>query len=152
MPTISNYTYDELSTGQRATFARQVSDRDIEGFAEICGDRNPVHLDDEFAARTAFGGRIAHGMLTGAFISAALAMTLPGPGTVYLSQSLRFRAPVKPGDEITVELEVIEKLDRRRRVTLDCKAYNQARKLVVSGTAEVMAPEEKMMIELPEPD
>jgi acyl dehydratase len=96
-----------------------------------------------------FKGRIAHGMLTGALISAALAMELPGPGTIYLSQSLRFRLPVKIGDTITIKLEVTNKQDKRQLVTLDCKAYNQDDKLVASGNAEVMAPSEKLLIERP---
>jgi 3-hydroxybutyryl-CoA dehydratase len=108
-----------------------------------------VHLDADFAAGTLFKGRIAHGMLTGALISAALAMELPGPGTIYLSQSLRFRLPVKIGDTITIKLEVTDKQDKGQFVTLDCKAYNQEDKLVASGSAKVKAPSEKLVIERP---
>ena len=111
---------------------------------------NPVHLDADFAANTPFKERIAHGMLTGAFISAALAMELPGPGTIYLGQTLRFRLPVKIGDTITVNLEVTEKRDDKKFVTLDCKAVNQKGKTVASGSAEVMAPGEKVAIERPD--
>ena len=89
-------------------------------------------------------------MLTGAFISAALAMELPGPGTIYLGQTLRFRLPVKIGDTITVNLEVTEKRDDKKFVTLDCKAVNQKGKTVASGSAEVMAPGEKVLIERPD--
>ena len=149
MPQISNFTYEEISLGQTATYTRTVGEREIQLFAAASGDVNPVHLDEDFAASTQFKGRIAHGMLTGAFISAALAMKLPGPGTIYLGQSLRFRLPVKIGDTITVNLEVIEKKDRRQYVTLECKATNQDGKVVASGTAEVMAPSEKMVIEAP---
>ncbi len=149
MPQISNFTYEEISLGQTATYTRTVGEREIQLFAAASGDVNPVHLDEDFAASTQFKGRIAHGMLTGAFISAALAMKLPGPGTIYLGQSLRFRLPVKIGDTITVSLEVIEKKDRRQYVTLECKATNQDGKVVASGTAEVMAPSEKMVIEAP---
>ena len=149
MPQISNFTYEEISLGQTATYTRTVGEREIQLFAAASGDVNPVHLDEAFAAGTQFKGRIAHGMLTGAFISAALAMELPGPGTIYLGQSLRFRLPVKIGDTITVSLEVIEKKDRRQYVTLECKATNQDGKVVASGTAEVMAPSEKMVIEAP---
>ena len=149
MPQISNFTYEEISLGQTATYTRTVGEREIQLFAAASGDVNPVHLDEDFAASTQFKGRIAHGMLTGAFISAALAMELPGPGTIYLGQSLRFRLPVKIGDTITVSLEVIEKKDRRQYVTLECKATNQDGKVVASGTAEVMAPSEKMVIEAP---
>ena len=146
MPQLSNHTFDEIHIGQTASFQRAVSVRDIELFAEVSGDQNPVHLDEDFARTSRFGERIAHGMLTGAFISAALAMELPGPGTVYLSQSLRFRLPVKIGDEIRVELEVTEKNERRQQVTIDCKAFNQDGKVVASGSAEVLAPGEKLEI------
>ena len=149
MAQISNFTFDEISLGQTATYTKQVADRDIQLFAAASGDVNPVHLDDAFAAGTQFKERIAHGMLTGAFISAALAMKLPGPGTIYLGQSLRFRLPVKIGDTITVTLEVTEKQEKRKFVTLDCKARNQNGKVVASGTAEVMAPSEKLVIDEP---
>ncbi len=151
MATLSNFTYDEIYIGQTAHYTKQVESRDILLFAAASGDVNPVHLDEVYAATTVFKGRIAHGMLTGAIISAALAMALPGPGTVYLGQSLKFRLPVKIGDTITVRLEVIEKRGKRKYVTLECKAYNQNEKLVASGTAEVMAPSEKLIIERPNP-
>lgn len=150
MPKLSNFTYDELQVGQTAQYSKKVEERDLSLFAAVSGDANPVHLDAEFAATTVFKERIAHGMLTGAFISAAIAMELPGPGTIYLSQSLRFRLPVKIGDTVTIQLEVTEKKDKRKFVTLDCKAYNQCEKLVASGTAEVMAPADKLLIERPE--
>ncbi|MCB1708212.1 MAG: MaoC family dehydratase, partial [Halioglobus sp.] len=117
MPKLANVTYDEITVGQTASYSRLVEERDIALFAAVSGDVNPVHLDADFAAGTVFGERIAHGMLTGAFISAALAMELPGPGTIYLGQSLRFRLPVKIGDTLTVTLEVTDKQDRRNIVT-----------------------------------
>jgi len=149
MSELSNYTYDEISIGQTATYTKKVEERDVQLFAVVSGDVNPVHLDADFAAGTPFKERIAHGMLTGAFISAALALELPGPGTIYLGQTLRFRLPVKIGDEITVHLEVTDKRDDKGFVTLDCKAVNQAGKTVVTGTAEVMAPREKLQIPRP---
>ena len=149
MSQISNYTYDEISIGQTAEYSKTVTEQDIQLFAIVSGDVNPVHLDAQFAAITQFKERIAHGMLTGAVISAALALELPGPGTIYLGQSLRFRLPVKIGDEITVQLEVTEKRDDKGFVTLDCKAVNQRGKVVASGTAEVMAPTEKLTIDRP---
>ena len=149
MPQLGNYTYNEITIGQTARYSKLIQERDIALFAAVSGDVNPVHLDAEFAANTQFNGRIAHGMLTGAIISAALAMELPGPGTVYLSQSLRFRLPVKIGDTVTIVLEVTDKKDRRQYVTLDCKAYNQHDKLVASGSAEVIAPSEKLTLDRP---
>ncbi len=144
-----NYIYDEIEIGQKASYSKSVTEADIQLFAVVSGDVNPVHLDEDYASTTMFKGRIAHGMLTGAFISAALALELPGPGTIYLGQSLRFKLPVKIGDAITVNLEVTDKRDDRKFVTLSCEAVNQHGKVVVSGTAEVMAPTEK--VDLPRP-
>jgi acyl dehydratase len=146
---LSNYTYDEITIGQKASYTKEIQEKDIQLFAAVSGDVNPVHLDAEFAAGTPFKERIAHGMLTGAIISAALALELPGPGTIYLGQTLRFRLPVKIGDTVTVQLEVTDKRDDKKFVTLDCKAVNQAGKTVASGIAEVMAPAEKMSIPRP---
>jgi len=149
MPQISNYTYDEITIGQTATYSKLIEERDVLLFATVSGDVNPVHLDAVFAATTQFKERIAHGMLSGAVISAAIAMALPGPGTIYLGQSLRFTLPVRLGDTITVNLEVIDKKDKRGIVLLDCKVFNQQEKLVVTGTAEVIAPQEKLVLERP---
>lgn len=147
---LSNFTYDEIQIGQTANYTKTIQLRDIQLFAAASGDINPVHLDANFAATTPFGEQIAHGMLTGALISAALALELPGPGTIYLGQSLKFRLPVKVGDTVSVHLEVTEKKDRKNLVTLVCKALNQHGKLVASGTAEVMAPTQKLLIDRPE--
>jgi len=149
MSALTNYTYDEITIGQTATYSKDITEKDVRLFAHVSGDVNPVHLDAEFAAGTQFKERIAHGMLTGAVVSAAIAMELPGPGTIYLGQSLRFRMPVKLGDSITVNLEVTKKRDDKKFVTLDCKVVNQNDELVATGTAEVMAPSEKMSIERP---
>ena len=120
MSQLENVSYEEITIGQTASYSKTVSEQDIQLFAIISGDANPVHLDEAYAAQTQFQERIAHGMLTGALVSAAIATELPGPGSVYLGQSLRFRAPVKINDRITVKLEVTEKNDRRRFLTLDC--------------------------------
>ncbi|MEH6582523.1 MAG: MaoC/PaaZ C-terminal domain-containing protein [Halioglobus sp.] len=149
MSQLTNYTYDELSIGQTASYTKVIDEKDIQLFAAVSGDVNPVHLDAQFAAGTQFKERIAHGMLTGAIISAALALELPGPGSIYLAQTLRFRLPVKIGDSVTVNLEVTEMKDRRKTVTLDCKAVNQHGKTVATGSAEVMAPAEKLQIPRP---
>ena len=149
MSQICNHTYDEITIGQTATYSKLIEARDVQLFAVVSGDVNPVHLDATFAATTQFKERIAHGMLSGAVISAAIAMELPGPGTIYLGQSLRFTLPVKLGDTITVNLEVIDKKDRRGFVSLECQVFNQHGQLVVTGTAEVMAPREKLVLERP---
>ncbi|TGD76025.1 3-hydroxybutyryl-CoA dehydratase [Mangrovimicrobium sediminis] len=149
MTQLSNYTYDEISIGQRASFERKVEERDIQLFAAATGDVNPLHLDADFAATTRFGERIAHGMLTASFVSAALAMRLPGPGTIFMEQQVRFRLPVRIGDVISVELEVTEKEDKRKAVTLACTARNQDGKAVLTGTAKVVAPAEKLSLPCP---
>lgn len=146
MPHISNYTYDEITIGQTAEYSKHVTALDIELFAAVSGDVNPVHLDPDYAATTPFRGCIAHGMLSGAIISAAIAMELPGPGTIYLGQTLRFTLPVRPGDTLTVRLRVAGKTEKRRIVTLECEVFNQQEQLVVAGTAEVMAPKEKLSV------
>jgi 3-hydroxybutyryl-CoA dehydratase len=126
------------SVGDRAERRVVIGDQRLELFAQATGDRNPVHFDDAYAAGTRFGGRIAHGMLVGGVISALLASDLPGPGTVYLGQELRFRAPVRPGDEVRCEVEVTE-VGERGRVTLATRAW-VGETLVVDGTARVLAP------------
>jgi acyl dehydratase len=153
MPIISNHTFDEITLGQTASSTRVVSAEDVRLFAAASGDFNPLHLDPVYAAGTVFGECIAHGMFTGGLISAALAMQLPGPGTVYLGQELKFLLPVKIGDTLTVELEVIDKKSRRRLVELDCRVTNQHGKKVVAGTARVMAPaqRETVTVTLPAP-
>ena len=124
--------------GDRAERVVVVSDEQLEQFALATGDRNPIHFDDAYAAETRFGGRIAHGMLVGGLISALLANELPGPGTIYLGQELRFRAPVRPGDRVCCEVEVTE-VDGRR-ITLATRAW-VGETLVVDGTARVLAVE-----------
>ena len=149
MSQLENFTFDELSPGQTAEYARTLSEDDIILFAKVSGDVNPVHLDAEFAGTTMFRERIAHGMYTGGLISAALAMKMPGPGTIYLGQNLKFERPVKLGDTITVRLKVLEKMAGKNIVTLDTTATNQHGKPVVSGTATVLAPKEKIRIDAP---
>ncbi len=126
------------SVGDAATLTRVVTDADIAHFADATGDRNPVHLDDAYAAGTRFGGRIAHGMLTAGLVSAAIANELPGAGSVYRSQSLRFRRPVRPGDAVTVRVEVLDVNAGSRRVRLATACTNQDGEVVLDGEAEVV--------------
>ncbi len=137
---ISNRPFDQISVGETASYSRLVTHQEIQLFAAVSGDHNPVHLDPDYAAGTQFGECIAHGMLTGAFVSAAIAMELPGPGSIYLGQSLEFRAPVKLGDTITVNLEVTDKHGRKPWVTIACEVRNQDDTTVARGEAKVMAP------------
>jgi 3-hydroxybutyryl-CoA dehydratase len=129
-----------VAVGQSAEREFAVTDETLEQFAAASGDRNPIHFDDEYAAGTRFGGRIAHGMLTGGFISALIANELPGPGTVYLGQELRFTAPVRPGDTVRVRVEVTE-LGKSGRATLATEAF-VGETLVADGRATVLLPRE----------
>ncbi|MDX1369946.1 MaoC family dehydratase [Pseudomonas sp.] len=145
----SNTPYDALEVGQTASYSKTVEERDIQLFAAVSGDRNPVHLDAEYAATTMFKQRIAHGMFSGALISAAVACELPGPGTIYLGQQMRFTAPVKLGDTLTVRLEILEKLPKFR-VRIATRVFNQNDELVVDGEAEILAPRKQQTVELTE--
>lgn len=117
-------TYDQISIGDKAEVEKTVTETDVYLFAGITGDLNPAHINERASKDTMFGGRIAHGMLSAGFISAVLGMQLPGPGTIYLSQSLKFKAPVKIGDTVRAEATVVEKLEKGR-VRLETKCYNQ---------------------------
>ena len=131
--------FDELSVGQSAEISHVVGAGDIEAFAEVSGDVNPVHLDEAYAKATPFGGRIAHGMLSAAYISAVLGNKLPGPGAIYLSQSLRFRRPVRIGDPVTARVTITALDAAKGHVTL-ATACLVGGKAVVDGEALIMAP------------
>ncbi len=146
---LENFTISEISVGLSKTYSKIVTQKDIILFAACSGDVNPVHVDKDYAATTPFGEPIAHGMLTGALISAAIATQLPGPGSVYRSQSLQFKHPVKVGDSVVVTLTVTEIKERINLVVLDCVAHNQDGKLIAKGVAEVIAPSEKQTLALP---
>jgi len=128
----------EFSIGEEAELTGTISDEDIRTFAQICGDENPLHLDDEYARGTFFGGRIAHGMLVSSLISAVLGTKLPGPGAVYLSQQLRFLAPVRPGDTVTARVEVSDWDAARGRVTLLTEVVNEGGVTVITGEARLV--------------
>jgi 3-hydroxybutyryl-CoA dehydratase len=133
------YGFEDLEPGMEASLARTVSAADILGFAEITGDRNPVHLDPEYAARTVFKEPIAHGMLTAGYISAVFASELPGPGAIYVSQTLNFRAPVKAGDRVVAKVRIVEIYPARRRVRFEC-VCSVGGKPVLEGEAVLMVP------------
>ena len=143
----SNTPYEALEVGQTASYSKTVEERDILLFAAVSGDHNPVHLDAEYAATTMFKERIAHGMFSGALISAAVACTLPGPGTIYVGQQMSFQKPVKLGDTLTVRLEILEKLPKFR-VRIATRVFNQHDELVVDGEAEIIAPRKALTVEL----
>jgi len=129
-----------LEVGARASRTRQIDNAAIRAFVQASGDDNPLHLDDTYAATTQFGKRIAHGMLTASFISAVLANDLPGPGTIYLSQSLQFKAPVFVNDTITATVEVTSYRPDKRITKLITTCTNQDGKVVLEGEAVVIAP------------
>lgn len=139
MHTNTGYSYDELEEGQQYEITRQLMAEDIDAFAKASGDHNPLHTDAEFARAAGFKDRIAHGMLLASWISAALAHSLPGRGTVYLRQSLEFRQPAIPGDWLRIALIVREK-KRRGRVVIECKVCHEDGRDLLRGSAEVLAP------------
>lgn len=141
---IENKTYDEIVVGDSASLQRTLTERDIQLFAVMSGDINPAHVDPEYAKSSLFHEVIAHGLWGGSLISTVLGTLYPGPGTVYIDQSLHFSRPVTLGDTITVSVTVKEKFDRTRHVVLDCKCVNQDGRTVISGAAEVLAPSEKV--------
>ncbi|WP_028399371.1 MaoC family dehydratase [Ectobacillus panaciterrae] len=130
--------YDGIHVGDQASLVKTITDEDIQTFAQLTGDVNPVHLLDAFAQTTMFKERIAHGMLIASYISTILGTKLPGKNTIYLSQNVAFKAPVKIGDTIRVVAEVIQKRDDKKIITLQTNVYNQFDKLVVEGSAAVL--------------
>jgi 3-hydroxybutyryl-CoA dehydratase len=148
MEALENITYDELNIGDSASYTRTLTEEELILFAAVSGDVNPVHLDKEYASKTLFKERIAHGMWSGALISAALATVIPGPGTIYLEQSLNFKRPVKLEDTLTIKLTVLRK-EERNRVAFECEVINQEGKIVVTGEATVIAPTEKISLDRP---
>ncbi len=132
--------FEDLSVGQEARSSNTVTADVIRGFADVSGDRNPVHVDADYAATTIFKERIAHGMLAAAYISAVFGMQLPGPGAIYISQTLNFKAPVKIGDVVVTTVKVAELVPEKRRARFDCVCSVNG-KPVVQGEAVLMVPQ-----------
>jgi Acyl dehydratase len=132
--------FEDLTIGKTAEFSKAITDEDVMTFAEVTGDFNPVHVDEAAAAKTRFGGRIAHGMLSAGLVSAAIGNKLPGAGSIYLGQTLRFTLPVRIGDTITATIAVTEILPKRR-VKLSTICTNQNGEKVLDGEATVMLEE-----------
>ena len=135
-----SYSVTELTIGQFASFSKTISESDIYLFAGITGDTNPAHLNEEYAQDTFFKGRIAHGMLSASLLCAVLGMQLPGPGTIHISQTVAFKAPVYPGDTVTASAEVIDVNPDKNLATLHTKCTNQHGKVVLEGDAVVKPP------------
>ena len=139
MLTLQTLFFEDLSVGMTERYKKTVASSDVIGFAEVTGDRNPIHLSDHFAAKTRFGKRIAHGLYTASLISAVLGTRLPGPGAIYISQTLNFRGPVKIGDTVNVEVAVAELFAEKCRARLACTC-TVANEIVLDGEAWVKVP------------
>jgi 3-hydroxybutyryl-CoA dehydratase len=133
-------TIDQIKLGDKADFQKTITETDVYLFAGITGDLNPAHINQVAAEQTIFKGRIVHGMLVSGLISTVLGMYLPGPGTIYLGQELKFMAPVRMGDTIMAEVEVVEIIAEKNRIKLKTTCYNQDNKIVIDGLATVMPP------------
>src|SRR5262245_53501086 len=144
MEYIENRSFDEMKVGDSASLVRTRTKDDISIFAAMSGDINPAHLDEEYARSDPFHKIIAHGMWGGSLISTLLGTKLPGPGTIYLGQTLTFRRPVALGDTITVSVTAAAKDPERHRITFDCRCLNQKGEIVIAGSADVLAPTEKV--------
>ncbi|MSO88581.1 MAG: MaoC family dehydratase [Rhodospirillaceae bacterium] len=136
---LRGYYLEELSVGMTALYARTITEADVVLFAGISGDVNPVHLNQDFAAATIFGGRIAHGMLTASLLSTVIGTKLPGPGCIYVSQNLRFKAPVRSGDTVQARATITEIIPEKRRVVLTT-VCSVGDKVVIDGEAVIMVP------------
>jgi len=133
------YYIEDLKPGMSESFTKTVSERDVELFGEVSGDVNPLHFDETFAKGTIFKGRIAHGVLSASYISTVLGMKMPGPGTIFMSLTTRFKAPVRIGDTVTATCTVREVNAEKRRVVFDC-VCKVGETTVIDGEAMVMAP------------
>jgi 3-hydroxybutyryl-CoA dehydratase len=131
--------FEDLIVGMEASYVRRVVEQDIHDFATLTGDTNPIHIDDDYASATMFKGRIAHGALTASYIATVLGTILPGPGAIYISQSLNFRAPVRIGDEVKATARIIELLPAKKRAILTCGCSVDG-KTVLEGEALLMVP------------
>jgi 3-hydroxybutyryl-CoA dehydratase len=148
MLTLQRLSFEDLSVGMIEKLSKNVSSSDVVGFAEVTGDRNPIHLSEHFAAKTPFGTRIAHGLYTASLISAVLGTRLPGPGAIYISQTLNFRAPVKIGDTVEVNVTVAELIPEKLRARLVCNCTVDG-EVVLDGEAWVKVPSAKSGRPLP---
>ncbi|HTQ40052.1 MAG TPA: MaoC/PaaZ C-terminal domain-containing protein [Pirellulales bacterium] len=144
MNTIENRTFDEIKIGDSASLVRTLTKEDIDLFAVMSGDVNPAHVDEEYAKSSHFHHIIAHGMWGGALISTLLGTKLPGPGTIYLGQTFKFTKPILLGDAITVSVTAVVKDSKTHHITFDCRCTNQRGETVITGSALVLAPTEKI--------
>lgn len=143
---MNSYTLKQLNVGDKVSLVRAFTEEDVQLFAKVSGDTNPAHLDQEYAKGTMFKDRIVHGMLTASLFSALLGTEMPGLGTIYVGQTLKFLRPVYFGDEITATVTVKELLPERKRVIFECEAVNQQGDTVLVGEATMMPPKESVQL------
>ncbi len=141
---LTSYCFEDLEVGLRGEYRRVITQADVELFAQVSGDNNPLHLDEAFAGSTMFEGRIVHGMYTAAMISAVIGTRMPGPGCIYMSQSLRFLAPVRAGDEVMASVTVAELLPAKRRAKMNTEC-RVGEKVVLAGDALILVPSREQM-------
>jgi 3-hydroxybutyryl-CoA dehydratase len=142
LPALRTLFFDDLKIGMTERLKKTIAASDVVGFAQLTGDRNPIHLSEHFAAKTPFGRRIAHGLYTASLISAVLGTRLPGPGAIYIAQTLNFRAPVRIGDTVSVAVTVAELMPEKSRARLTC-VCKVGRQVVLDGEALVKVPREE---------
>jgi 3-hydroxybutyryl-CoA dehydratase len=140
MEQLKSKTFKELEIGDQGQFTKTVTERDIILFGETSGDVNPVHFDEAYASKTLFKGRIAHGMWSASLISTCIGTVMPGPGSIYLGQTLDFKLPVRLGDTLTALVTIDQKIDAKKILIIDCVVTNQNGEVVVCGEAKVMPP------------
>lgn len=150
MDYLENIPFDELQVGDSTTLTRTVTEQDVQLFAYLSGDINPLHLDEEYARTTQFGTRIAHGLFIGVLVTTAVATKLPGPGSIYRGQEMKFQRAVKIGDTVTAVLTVAEKKKRGNLVKIECEIRNQNDEVVFTGVSTAIAPTEKIRVKAAE--
>ena len=141
-PELYGYFFEDLTVGMRGTVSRTITETDLRNFSGVSGDTNPMHLSEDFAKHTVFGGCIVHGMLTASLISAAIGTKMPGPGCIYMSQTLKFTAPVRVGDTVYAVVTVKELMPEKTRALLDTKCY-VGDTVVIDGEALIKVPSKK---------
>lgn len=149
MSLLQSKTFKELELGDQARFSKTVTERDIALFGDTSGDVNPVHFDEAYASKTIFKGRIAHGMWSASLISTCIGTVMPGPGSIYLGQTLEFKLPVRLGDTLTAEVTIENKIDSQKLLIMSCVVSNQHNEVVVFGEAKVIPPRKSAELAAP---
>lgn len=149
MSQLKSKTYKELEIGDQGRFSKTISERDITLFGESSGDVNPVHFDEAYAAKTIFKRRIAHGLWSASLISTCIGTVMPGPGSIYLGQTLEFKLPARLGDTLTAEVTIEQKIDAKKLLIMNCLVTNQNNEVVVSGEAKVIPPRKSVELNAP---